>query len=191
MNLPSKLSWLVRISICFAVAVTLSVAAAVADAPAPKRAQRQFEIGFMKDMIDHHNMAVEMAELCLDRAVHEKLEDLCHDVIEAQSAEIELMQSWLDDWYGISYEPRMSREMRKQLPELAQLEGEEFETEFMMMMIEHHATAINEAEDCVDRAIHEELVELCENIIRSQSRESRVMRRWLCKWYDMCQHGHN
>ena len=60
MNLPSKLSWLVRISICFAVAVTLSVAA-VADAPAPKRAQRQFEIGFMQDMIDHHNMAVEMA----------------------------------------------------------------------------------------------------------------------------------
>jgi uncharacterized protein (DUF305 family) len=25
----------------------------------------------------------------------------------SQSAEIEMMQTWLQDWYGISYEPKM------------------------------------------------------------------------------------
>lgn len=158
-----------------------------ADGPAPHPRTARFEIKFMKGMIDHHMMAVMMAELCEDRAVHEELLTLCGNIIETQTAEIEQMQSWLHDWYGIDYEPRMTGKMRKQVERLAGLSGEEFEIQFMMMMIEHHAEAIEEAQDCAERASHEQLVELCENIIEAQSEEIALMQAWLCDWYDICE----
>lgn len=69
----------------------------------------------MQDMIDHHNMAVMMAGLCEDRAIHEELLALCDQIATSQSAEIEDMQAWLHDWYGINYEPEMTKQMQRQL----------------------------------------------------------------------------
>ena len=157
------------------------------DGPAPKKGTAQFEIRFMKNMIDHHHMAVMMAELCEERAITEDLFELCMQIEEAQSAEIEEMQSWLLDWYGITYEPQMHRKMEGELEELAALEGEEFEIEFMLMMIEHHEVAIKEAQKCGRKAYHEELLELCHNIIETQSAEIALMESWLCDWYDICE----
>ena len=157
-----------------------------ADQPAPNRRAANFEVRFLKAMIDHHHMAVMMAELCVERAVNTELSGLCHDIIEAQSAEIEEMQSWLEDWYGVTYEPRMSRQMQKQMRQLEQLHVKRFEIAFMAMMIDHHSKAIREAEDCVDRAYHEELIELCETIIETQQAEIQLMRSCLCQWYGLC-----
>ena len=156
------------------------------NAAAPDRRTARFEIDFMKDMIDHHAMAVEMAEICLTKAVHEELRATCENIIAAQSAEIERMQTWLRDWYGISYEPRMTRGDQRTLGRLASLSGAEFEIEFMQMMIEHHERAIREAEDCLQRAAHRQLRRLCENIIETQSAEIEQLQTWLCEWYQIC-----
>ena len=32
---------------------------------------------------------------------------MCQDIAANQTAEIETMQAWLQDWYGIAYEPDM------------------------------------------------------------------------------------
>ena len=154
---------------------------------APDRRTARFEIDFMQDMIDHHAMAVEMAEICLTKAVHEELRAMCENIIAAQSAEIERMQTWLGDWYGISYEPRMSRGDERMLDRLASLSGAEFEIEFMQMMIEHHERAIREAEACLQRAAHRQLRRLCENIIETQSAEIEQLQTWLCEWYQICE----
>ena len=71
-------------------------------------------------------------------------------------------------------------------PILDALDGEEFEITFMEEMIRHHETAIREAERCVERAYHEDLVNLCENIIETQSAEIAQMEAWLCEWYGIC-----
>lgn len=157
------------------------------NAAAPDRRTARFEIEFMQGMIDHHAMAVEMAEICVRKAVHEELRRLCENIIAAQSAEIEQMQSWLSDWYGVSYEPRMTRGDERTLEKLASLSGAQFEIEFMQMMIEHHERAIREAEDCVRRASHRQLRRLCENIIKTQSAEIEQLQTWLCEWYDVCE----
>ena len=161
-------------------------AVTIASGPAPTKAQANYEIDFLQDMIDHHMMAIMTAELCLDKAVHRELRALCRDIIAAQSAEIERMQGWLQEWYGISYEPQMSRGMQKEVDRLAALSGAEFEIAFMEMMVKHHAKAIREAERCVDRAYHPELEELCEGIVATQSAEIAQMQEWLCEWYGRC-----
>jgi uncharacterized protein (DUF305 family) len=61
----------------------------------------QFEIEFMQQMIRHHRGAIVEASRCLQRAYHDELSTVCAGIIEAQLAEIRLMQNWLCAWYGI------------------------------------------------------------------------------------------
>jgi uncharacterized protein (DUF305 family) len=176
---------LLRVLIGLVLALSVAVPA-FADAPAPEQSTAKYEIDFMQDMIDHHMMAIMQAEVCLEKAVHEKLRQLCENILATQSQEIEQMQTWLQDWYRISYEPQMAPGMRRQVEQLAQLEGAEFEIEFMQSMIKHHLRAIKEGEKCLDRAYHSELRFLCQNIIITQTQEVELMQTWLCEWYGIC-----
>ncbi len=159
---------------------------AAAEAPAPEQGAARFEVDFLMGMIDHHAMAVEMAEICLDKAVHPELSATCENIRTSQAQQNEQMQSWLQEWYGISHEPMMNPGQMRQMERLASLSGAEFEIEFMESMIKHHRMAIREGELCLRRASHEELLDLCENIIATQSGEIRQMEQWLCDWYDRC-----
>jgi uncharacterized protein (DUF305 family) len=158
----------------------------IAGAPAPSSSAINFEIRFMQDMIDHHMMAVMTAEICLDAAVHEELVATCQEIIATQTQEIETMQAWLSDWYGITYAPMMNRGMMKEVERLEELEGAEFEIAFMEMMIRHHEGAIKEASRCTKKAYHADLLAMCEDIIQAQAAEIAQMENWLCEWYDRC-----
>jgi uncharacterized protein (DUF305 family) len=59
-------------------------------------------------------------------------------------AEIEQMQTWLSDWYGIDYKPQMTRGME---PDWKLGGRGQVRIAFMGMMIHHHAQAIGMAED--------------------------------------------
>lgn len=158
-----------------------------ADAPAPSRSEAKYEIRFLTSMIDHHHMAVMMGIMCEERAIHEELRELCHEIVAAQTSEIEMMQTWLQDWYGISYEPEMKRKDEKMMERMEELSPEEFEIEFMTMMIRHHEKAVREGLHCIDRAYHPELIAMCEDIVTTQTEEIMLMEQWLCEWYAMCQ----
>lgn len=177
----------VGISLAAVAALAIAVAPAYASAPAPDEKTAEYEIDFMTNMIDHHQMAIEMSEICLDKAVHEELRSKCRDIIAAQSAEIEQMQSWLEDWYGVGHEPQMSAGDERKLDKLSSLDGADFEIAFMRSMIGHHRKAIKEAETCLDRAYHQELRDLCSNIIETQRAEIALFEQWLCDWYGRCQ----
>lgn len=169
--------------IAFAVVAPTSTAASE---PAPNPGTAGFEIRFLSNMIDHHAMAVEMGELCLERAVHEELTAMCSDIVASQQQEIDTMQAWLASWYGVSHEPEMSTGEMKKLEQLASLSGEEFEIEFMRMMSKHHAKAVKMASRCVERAYHAELVDLCGQIVATQTAEIQQLQTWLCDWYGIC-----
>jgi uncharacterized protein (DUF305 family) len=63
------------------------------------------EIRFLEGMIDHHQMALDMAADCVAKATTASVRAVCENIIAAQSAEIERMQGWLLDWYNITYAP--------------------------------------------------------------------------------------
>lgn len=179
-----RVAWLV--ALLLGVLVAASPATAAAPAPAPATAH--FEVEFMITMIDHHGMALEMGEICLEKATHAELRAMCHQVIAAQSEEIETMQSWLRGWYGVSHEPEMTPADMRELEQLASLSGARFEIRFMESLIRHHRKAIAEAEACLDHASHRELLGLCEQIIEAQTAEIAQLQAWLCHWYGRCGH---
>ena len=163
---------------------------AEATAPAPEQAIAKFEIRYMQLTIDHHGMGVQMSQLCLQRAITGELLDLCHRNLTGQSEEIMILQSFLQSWYGISYQPEMKPSGENMMERLAALFGAEFEIEFMKMFIRHHFRIIVESAKCVDRAFHEELKEeICEPIILNQSADIQIMRNILCEQYQLCNYG--
>ena len=50
---------------------------------------------FLRMMIPHHQIAVEMSERALEEAEHPELKEFAQKIIDEQSAEIELMQGYL------------------------------------------------------------------------------------------------
>lgn len=180
-----------RLTITPALVLMLCAVPAFAAEPAPSPTQAKYEIKFMTGMIDHHMMAVMMAQECVDKAVHEELRNMCEQIIAVQSTEIQEMQTWLSTWYGISYSPQMSNGMMKQMEKLSSMVGAEFEIEFMQSMIRHHWRAVIEGSQCIDKAYHQELVETCEDIVLTQTEEIRTLQSWLCDWYAICDYGPN
>lgn len=59
---------------------------------------KDFDRAFTEQMIIHHEGAVQMAELALTNAENEDLKNLATEIIEAQTKEIELMNSWRASW---------------------------------------------------------------------------------------------
>lgn len=156
---------------------------AQASAPAASDQAARFEVDFLTGMIDHHHMAVMMAEMCVEKAVHDQLAATCESIVATQSAEIATMQQWLEDWYGISHEPDMTG--MQSMHRFHDLDGEEFEVAFLRSMIRHHRGAIREAERCLANAEHDELLTLCSDIRDAQLAEIAQMQDWLQEWYDL------
>jgi uncharacterized protein (DUF305 family) len=143
-------------------------------------------MNFLTAMIDHHQMAVDMAEACLAEDVPDALHAMCQEMAATQMAEIELMQGWLLEWYDVDYSPTMKPADMKRMERLTGLEGDAFAIAFMESMVRHHGGAVREGEKCLRRAYHPDLHALCEDIIAAQTAEIAIMQTWLCDWYDRC-----
>lgn len=62
----------------------------------------EFDKEFLKQMIVHHQGAVEMAEMVLVQSNETQLKDFAEDIIEVQSKEINMMQTWLNAGFSVS-----------------------------------------------------------------------------------------
>lgn len=112
-----------------------SMAFAQDDATQRTRAERA-EIRFLEGMIDHHQMALDMAADCLVKAETEAVRTLCQNVMTAQSAEILTMRGWLLAWYHIEYQPMSMTQMQGGKPEMGMgmMDGDMMAQMMEMMM---------------------------------------------------------
>lgn len=174
-------------SIVLSLAILSAGLATPASAGAGQRSQNQiFEMEFLASMIDHHAIAVQMAQLCRSRATHAELLQMCSDIAKNQSMEIQQMQTWLGDWYDMQGAPHQVEHDEADMTTLAGLSGAAFEKAFMEQMAPHHMVALQQAAECLVRASHGELVGMCQDMADSQAAEIKTLRTWLCRWYSVC-----
>lgn len=57
-----------------------------------------FDKTFIEMMISHHQGAIDMANLAIDKGKHDEIKKLGEAIITAQMQEIEEMQQWQKDW---------------------------------------------------------------------------------------------
>jgi uncharacterized protein (DUF305 family) len=181
------------------------------DAPVEGRVGRA-EVRFLEGMIDHHQMALDMANDCLGKATTESVSTMCQDIIDAQSAEIEQMQGWLLSWYNIEYSPMAMTDMQHSMETdateethtdmdmpvsdppmmmgmmagLSRLEGTDYEVAFLEAMVDHHDDAIHMSQRILERdpegTGHAELRTQAQKIIDDQTAEIEMMEQMLTEF---------
>lgn len=65
---------------------------------------------FIVMMIPHHEGAVAMADLALERAQHQEVRILAQSIKDSQSREVEQMQDWYQEWFNADV-PQWTSEM--------------------------------------------------------------------------------
>jgi len=147
---------------------------------------KEFEVMFLKDMIHHHQSAVDMTELAISNTKRAELNKMGKDIIAAQKAEIDQMTGWLKS-YGESAgsmekTPGMEKMMRE-MEELKKAKDAEFDKMFLTVMIAHHKGAIRMSKLVGDRTDLAELNQLAQKIIKDQTREIEQMKEWEKSWF--------
>jgi len=144
---------------------------------------------FIVQMIPHHEGAIEMAKVALERSKRPEVLSLAQGIIEAQTREINDMTSWYRSWFG-SMPPAggmgmMMEGMTGDTDELARIADAEFDREFIEQIIPHHEMAIMMANMLAATTVRLEMKQLADQIITSQSREIEKMRGWHVSWYGL------
>jgi uncharacterized protein (DUF305 family) len=149
------------------------------------KAGQEFEVTWMSMMIQHHEGAVDMAEMAATRAVHQEVKDVAQNIIRDQTKEIADLTNWLQQWYNATPQAGMMHEDMGMAGMLQNATGDEFDKLFLQLMHEHHRGAIAMAELVPDRATHEELKALARNIITTQEAEIQQFMAWAQAWYSL------
>ncbi len=148
---------------------------------------------FIVQMIPHHEGAIDMAKVALERSKRPEMISLANAIIEAQTREINDMTGWYESWFG-STPPEggmggrgggmMHMDgMTGDLDDLKAASDAEFDREFITQMIPHHEMAVMMGSMLAAATERDEMKTLADNIITSQSREIEMMRSWLRDWY--------
>jgi uncharacterized protein (DUF305 family) len=143
---------------------------------------------FIEQMIPHHDDAIAMAELALERSQRPEIRQLAEDVRRSQTAENAQMRDWYREWYG-SEVPEASGGMgmmggmgaMTDLDALAR--ADDFDKEFLEQMIPHHRMAVMMTRMTGRAGGSEELRALADSMRREQTREIRMMESWYRDWY--------
>ena len=173
-----------RPAACLSVLAVAALAAFVITAPASANGPRsKAERAFLADMIGHHSMAVNMAEMAKEKATHPELKTLADDIIRSQTAEIRRMRGWLKSWYGRRVVDDMASMDHDDMRMLEEASGPEFEVRFMAMMSVHHTQAVERATAVRRSRLHGQVRALAGDIIRAQEKEIAQLQEWLVEWY--------
>lgn len=152
------------------------------------------EDAFLKGMIPHHESAVEMAEIAVDRGEHAAVEQLAGAIIEAQNAEIAYMEQIYNRLTGgeILPDPAAHEELGLSQDAAGMHEGgavmlenamKDFDKAFIDEMIPHHQGAIRQARIVLGETDDGEVRKLANAIVDAQTREIEQMNRWRERWY--------
>lgn len=143
---------------------------------------------FLTGMIPHHEQALEMAEILLDKdGVDDRVVGFAERIQAAQQPEIDLMTSWLEAW-GVDPDmgdmPGMDHGddgmmSGDDMSALEAASGEEASSLFLEQMVEHHLGAIEMAEQELDNGQNADALELAQQIIDAQSAEIAEMQNLL------------
>jgi len=143
---------------------------------------------FIERMIPHHDDAIAMAELALERSERPEIRQLAEDIRRSQTAENAQMRDWYREWYGgapdVGGGMGMGMGMMSETTDMRALESApDFDKEFLEQMIPHHEMAVMMTSMVGSGGGRQKLRELADSMRDAQSQEIRLMEGWYSDWY--------
>lgn len=132
---------------------------------------RAFDLEWSRRMIDHHQMAIEMARAALANGRDSRVRQAAQAVIRDQSAEIALLRGWVQKWTGQPYTPHTMT--------AAPGTGASTDRWFLTEMIGHHQGAVDMGLLVPSRSGSSGVRALAQSIVKAQTAEIRSYRQWL------------
>jgi len=163
-------------------------------------AHNKADMMFARMMIPHHEQAIEMSDMMLEKqGIDSRVMDLATQIEAAQGPEIEQMQGWLNQW-GMSDTPGHGGDMPghggmkdsdpagmpgmegmegmmspAQMAALDNATGVEASKLFLTGMIKHHEGALTMAQEEIKNGQFPDAVALAKSILESQQKEIDTM----------------
>ena len=156
--------------------------------------QRSADAHFIVMMIPHHEGAIAMAELALQRSKRPEIRGLAERIRTSQSKENAQMRRWYRQWYGSDvpnwrglgwgHGMGMGMGMPGFSTSLDALRtAPDFDRAFLEQMIAHHRMGVMMASHAQWGTVHPELLKLEATMVRNQSAEIEQMARWYQQWF--------
>lgn len=150
---------------------------------------------FIEQMIPHHDGAVAMAKLALEKSKRGEVKTLATAIVKGQTKEIEDMTSWYKNWFGKDVPKGNTGMMGGGMmsgsgmhmggqEDMKALEtATDFDKAFLEAMIPHHQLALMMVQMLESGTNRPEMIQLAKNITVSQSKEIKDMQGWYIEWY--------
>ncbi len=147
--------------------------------PMAAHVQVASESDFVIGMIPHHQEAVDVARVVLERGERAEVRALAAEIVATQADEIAHLEAWRAAWYPTATAPAYVPMMQS----LDGLEPDMVDRTFASDMIHHHAMAIGMAEAVLALdGVRPEVRALAEDVITVQTQEIATLRSWIAAW---------
>lgn len=155
------------------------------------------DVGFLQDMIDHHEQALVISNAYLDNNPDGDAAPYAHEVVMFQTRDLGWMRDWLaEEGYAEGEPDRLAMEWmneptpvaempgmqtQEQIDELAAATGADADRLFFVMMTDHHLGGVHMADFEAANGTDPEIIEFAEAVSRNQRIEvveyARAMER--------------
>ena len=170
----------------------------------PTASAAEVDKAFVRQMVPHHMMAVDMAELAQKGADHDEIKKLSAEIISAQNAEIKELEA-IAETLGVTPDEPMGegadmmshgammkdaktlglsmRQMGMSMNMTALESADPFDKAFIDEMTIHHQGAIAMAKAQLAGGENAALKTIATAIITAQEKEAAEMAAWRAEWY--------
>lgn len=139
-----------------------------------------FDLRFIDNMTAHHEGALDMARDAEQKLTRPELKEFARQIVSDQTKEIEQMRALRDQWYKGA--PSAESDDIPGMEMHHSSGGSDPDLSFIEMMIPHHQGAIEMANEALQKAKHQEIKQLAQNIITAQQAEIQKMEQWKVTW---------
>lgn len=150
-----------------------------------------FDHDFARMMIEHHQSAIDMAQVEVSKGSDAALKQMAQNIIAAQKREIEEFKKVLNTHKAEKTNDANAgghagdhnelteamNEMMNKMKAMAMTGN--IDKDFAMMMIPHHESAIKMSEDEISHGKNLQLKQMAQKIIDDQAREIKELQTWL------------
>ena len=158
----------------------------------PNAASQPYDLQFIDTMTHHHQGALDMAKMAVEKTQNAELKTFAQKIIKDQEKEIAQMKDWREKWFAgkpqaMNMEmPGMNDSMKMMMGDgmkkMEAASGKEFDLMFLDMMTSHHEGAVVMSKEALTKAERPEIKTLANQIIKAQEEEIKRMQSWKTAW---------
>ncbi len=147
-----------------------------------------FDYDFANLMIMHHQMAIDMSRVQIEKGSDQTIKNMAKGIVVAQEIEIREMQQFIQNYKipktnnQTSNSYKIATEMKSMMDKMNAVKMfDDIDKDYVAMMIPHHESAVAMAKQQLQFGKQNSMVALAKNIIEDQTYEIDEFKKWQTK----------